>query len=116
MVAVLVLGPWALWHLADPSPEQVRVITAPLVRVPLHTEPVKQRFIVPNDLAWRRVRFQWGEPHFYVLALTTDRGGPRLCSQDEAPVAATVNMGSAFTVTVFGAQSLLLSSSSVINP
>lgn len=92
MVAALVLGSWALWHLADPSPEQVVVVTAPLVRVPLHNEPVKQRFIVPNDLAWRRVRFQWGEPPFYVLAVTSDRGGPRLCSQYEAPVAATVTV------------------------
>jgi hypothetical protein len=102
-VASLGLGAGALWYLADPSPGQVYAVTAPLVRLPLHSVPIKQSFAVPDDLAWRRVRLQWGEPHFYLVAVTSDYGGRRLCSQDEAPVAATVTVaGEATTLSSCG--------------
>ncbi len=91
VLACALLGAWAFWHLADPSPRQVLAVTEPFVRLPLRPEPVTHHFAIPDDSAWRAVRRHWGEPQFYLAAVTSDRDwGRRICSQDEAPLAATL--------------------------
>jgi hypothetical protein len=44
------------------------------------------RFAVPNDPNWKRVRRHWGEPRFYVAAVTPEQHpNPRIYSRHEFP-------------------------------
>lgn len=92
ILACHAIGFWALWHFTEPSEKQVETVVAPLIRLPLQAGSFRHSLSILNDPEWQAVRRNWGEPHFYLAAVTSDRDGPRVCSRSEAPLAAQMTV------------------------